>query len=746
MSAPRAVVCYDEARPGMYLRIEGQDVDAFMASAAWRAWLYYPASAVDGTDRDRILLDGGMGLRECQDMLEAIMGADGHGVEMASAAWRAWLYYPASAVDGTDRDRILLDGGMGLRECQDMLEAIMGADGHGVEIAVDPSFGAFVNASETYIRERSEVGLAIKAQTVEGIADDPQLGPRFREFRDVVNASMARRLRDRQMLDAFFMATVGRAADFSVPGAGKTATVLGVFRDVVNASMARRLRDRQMLDAFFMATVGRAADFSVPGAGKTATVLGVLAYLHHLGLARRIVVVCPKNGFESWEREWVATFGEKLPLRCFSLGDPAIAAMSTERRRNALSLDSGACNLLTFNYESLSGYVRELHSIIPDQTLLVFDEVHRVKAIGGRRAEAALEAADGAKFVIALTGTPIPNTYQDIYNLLHILYPDDYDTFFGYEPGELRAPDADLQASLNNSLAPFFCRTNKEELGVPRPEPDEIVEVEATPDEDTLLRVLYASCPNALARIIRTLQLESDPEMLCSAVDPGDLEYVLDQVGDDYSDIDYVDFSQTFYEAIERSRPSTKLVACERLVKRIVAEGRPVIVWCIFVRSISNLRRDLVAMGIPAEAIYGATPQEERREILDDFRAGRFRVLVTNPQTLAESVSLHSVCHDAVYFEYSYNLVHLLQSKDRIHRLGLPDDQKTRYYFMCEKFMRDGRELSLDAIIYDRLKEKEQTMLDAIDRGCLEGGYLDGEDLRIIFERLLGEDARSLEY
>lgn len=261
-----------------------------------------------------------------------------------------------------------------------------------------------------------------------------------------------------------------------------------------------------------------------------------------------------------------------------------------------------------------------------------------------------------------------------------------------------------------------------------------------------MLRVLYASCPNALARIIRTLQLESDPEMLCSAVDPGDLEYVLDQVGDDYSDIDYVDFSQTFYEAIERSRPSSKLVACERLVERIVTEGRPVIVWCIFVRSISNLRRDLAAMGIPAEAIYGATPQEERREILDDFRAGRFRVLVTNPQTLAESVSLHSVCHDAVYFEYSYNLVHLLQSKDRIHRLGLPDDQKTRYYFMREKFMRDGRELSLDAVIYDRLKEKEQTMLDAIDRGCLEGGYLDDEDLRIVFERLLGEDAKSLEY
>lgn len=641
MSVPRVVVCYDELRPGMYLRIEGQDVAAFMASATWRAWLYYPASAVDGIDRDRILLDGGMGLRECQDMLESIVEADGHGVE----------------------------------------------------VTVDPSFDAFVNAGETYIRERSEVGLAIKAQTVEGIADDPQLGPRFREFRDVVNASMVRPLRDRQMLDAFFMAAVGRAADFSVPGAGKTATVLGVF-----------------------------------------------AYLRHLRLVRRIVVVCPKNGFEAWEKEWVASFGDKLPLDCFSLGDSRISAMSTERRKSTLSLDSGRCNLLTFNYESLFNYRKELAAIVPNETLLAFDEVHRVKAIDGSRAEVALEVAEGAKYVVALTGTPIPNTYQDIYNLLHILYPDDYETFFGYEPSELKAPDESMVSELNSSLAPFFCRTNKDELGVPAPEPDQIVEVHASPDENELLRVLHASCPSAFARIIRTLQLESDPEMLGSALDANELECVLDQVGDSYSDIDYVDFSQTFYDAIQRSRPSSKLVACESLISDIVSDGRPVIVWCIFVRSINNLRRDLRAEGISVESICGSTPQEERGRILDDFRMGRFKVLVTNPQTLAESVSLHSVCHDAVYFEYSYNLVHLLQSKDRIHRLGLPDDQKTRYYFMQQVFMRNGARFSLDEVIYGRLKEKENTMLNAIDGGYLEGGYLDEDDVRIIFERLLGNE------
>lgn len=67
--------------------------------------------------------------------------------------------------------------------------------------------------------------------------------------------------------------------------------------------------------------------------------------------------------------------------------------------------------------------------------------------------------------------------------------------------------------------------------------------------------------------------------------------------------------------------------------------------------------------------------------------------------------------------------------------------QATSAKFMREKFKRDGRELSLDAVIYDRLKEKGQTMPDANDRGCL-----DEEDLCVIFEHLLGEDDKGPEY
>jgi len=61
------------------------------------------------------------------------------------------------------------------------------------------------------------------------------------------------------------------------------------------------------------------------------------------------------------------------------------------------------------------------------------------------------------------------------------------------------------------------------------------------------------------------------------------------------------------------------------------------------------------------EYICGFIDLDKRSIILDNFRNGMIDVLITNPHTLAESVSLHSICHDAIYFEFSYNLVHLLQ-------------------------------------------------------------------------------------
>ena len=44
-------------------------------------------------------------------------------------------------------------------------------------------------------------------------------------------------------------------------------------------------------------------------------------------------------------------------------------------------------------------------------TMLVYDEVHRIKGVQAKRAIAALEIADKVDYRYVLTGTPIPNGY-----------------------------------------------------------------------------------------------------------------------------------------------------------------------------------------------------------------------------------------------------------------------------------------------------------------------------------------------
>ena len=503
------------------------------------------------------------------------------------------------------------------------------------------------------------------------------------------------------------------------------------YRDTVNAGMARKLREQQMWDSFFMCAMKKSANFSVPGSGKTASVLGMYAYLREKAAMHRIVVVCPKNAFGSWMDEFSACFAGIEPLRVLNIHAPQYKTQ--QQRRAALQYDAGGCNLILVNYEAVGGVLDALEQLMDAGTLLVFDEVHKVKRIRGEYAENALQLARNARYVVALTGTPIPNAYTDIYNLLHILFPNEYDEFFGFTVPQLRNPrDTDI-AAVNTALQPFFCRTTKEQLGVPAANADMVLQVGASDTENRLLRILQMKYrKNKLALLVRILQLESDPRMLLQALDLNDFRYLLDDTAET-SEIDYADYSDEVRSLIDNCEESSKFCRCIELTEKLVRQNKPVIVWCMFVGSIRRMADALEARGIRCRCVFGEVPLEERQQILNDFRAGGIQVLLTNPHTLAESVSLHSVCHDAIYFEYSYNLVHLLQSKDRIHRLGLPEGQYTQYYYLQLTYQTEDGAWSLDGAVYDRLREKERIMLEAIDCQRLERMPTSEEDLDTIF-------------
>lgn len=511
------------------------------------------------------------------------------------------------------------------------------------------------------------------------------------------------------------------------------------FREIVSSNMSRQLRDKQMWDAFFMASMKKSGNFSVPGSGKTSSVLGIYAYLKAQGRVNKIVVISPKNAFGSWVDEFNICFDGIEKARVFNIQDKQYKGK--KMKRQVLGYDTGNVNLFLFNYEGLKDYVDILQEIVSSHCLLVYDEVHRIKSTTGKRAAHSLSIAEKANYIVAMTGTPIPNSYEDIYNLLHILYADEYKSFFNFSPRMLKNPrSSDIQL-INEKMYPFFCRTNKNELNVPPPNDDVLLRVEASEAENRLFHILYRKYKgNLFSMFVRILQLESDPKFLLKNLDIQEFKKVIEEVEDAPYEMDYVDYSQEVVSLIKSIRQTTKTTRCLETVMKLVSEGKSVIVWCIFIESMDNLQRLLEEQGVRVMVIKGEVSLENRQVIIQSFKAGEIKVLITNPHTLAESVSLHQVCHDAIYFEYSYNLVHLLQSKDRIHRLGLPDGQYTQYQYLMSEFIFEGDCYSLDEQIFNRLSEKEQTMLDAIDQNHLEIGTSSKEDLEKIFGQLLGHN------
>ncbi len=507
------------------------------------------------------------------------------------------------------------------------------------------------------------------------------------------------------------------------------------FKKIVNSQMERHLRDKQMKDAFYMCAMTRSGNFSVPGSGKTSSALGVYSYLKYRNLVDRIVMIGPKNSFGSWIDEFKACFGQKLELNCFNIQDSKLN--SPEAKRQALKYDTANCNLFLFNYESIGNYITEIKNLVSHRTLLVFDEVHKVKAVRGQRASAALEISKHAVYIIAMTGTPIPNSYLDLYNLLHILYNDEYKEYFGFDVAFLRKPSPSDMELINDKIQPFFCRTTKKELQVPNANSDIIKAINVSNSEQKIFEIINKKYRNKkLALFIRVLQLESNPRMLLKALDLKDFKNVLD-LDRDIDDIDFVDYTKDIQFLIDSVNITSKKKACIKLTSELVSKGKKVIIWCIFIDSILSLKRELERIGIKAKYIMGEIPLDERLTLIEEFKNEKFDVLITNPHTLAESVSLHSVCHDAIYFEYSYNLVHLLQSKDRIHRLGLPEKQYTQYYYMQDVFKTPlFEEYSMDEEVYNRLMYKEEVMQKAIENNELEPVYTPEEDLDLIFKHL----------
>lgn len=497
------------------------------------------------------------------------------------------------------------------------------------------------------------------------------------------------------------------------------------FSYIVNHEMVARLKDKQMDNAFYHYCMKSSSDFSVPGTGKTYISYGLFAYLmsnfEKEQTVNHLVVFGPLNCFRAWKDEAVNIFGDK---HRFTIFDVTQHHDDFEKQ-----LRHEAYDIYLINYDFISEKRLQIidETILNSKVLVVFDEIHRLKSITGMRANLFLkmfnDCPDKPIYKLALTGTPLPNSFQDIYNYLKILYENDMEGVLSYlSLNRLKQADSNpvLAKNVSDLMQPLFVRTTKNDLNVPPADQDDTTSlaVEPTEDEKKLYESIWKKNTNPLVKFIRLIQASSNPKLLLKNIDAGEISKIYEN---DFSDSEFTDegaHEESEVELIDRIGVASKTEKTLEKIKELVAGHNKVIVWCLFIDTIDLVVSELKIKGIKADSVSGRNSVEERDIKISDFKMGDLQVLVTNPNTLAESVSLHKACHNAIYLEYGFNLTYLLQSKDRIHRVGLTSDQHTHYYFaISKKYNQHG---PIDEDIYARLSAKDKRMKGVIESNDLE--------------------------
>ena len=304
---------------------------------------------------------------------------------------------------------------------------------------------------------------------------------------------------------------------------------------------------------------------------------------------------------------------------------------------------------------------------------------------------------------------------------------------------------------IKEGVSPFFIRIKKSDLSLPPAKFNKIL-LQMNPLQEQIYKVIAIKYLSELvkdreervslrewrrAKIIRLLQIATNPTLLTRyseefKIPPLSLkEKSLSNAIRKYSDVEI---------------PCKFEKLCE-LVSKIVSSGRKVIIWTYFVHNIKMIEKYL--RKFHPLIVFGGIPKTEqeneqynRERIISTFKKDPTRLaLIANPPACGESISLHKVCHDAIYVDRTFNCGHYLQSLDRIHRLGLHRNVNTNYYIlMCKN--------SIDEVVDQRLALKKRNMeylinedlpilkMDLLDNGISDNLKEENEDFKAVIYHL----------